>query len=310
MQKPTRMEEEGEERRGARKKTNVLSESEEDEEDELIPGEEEEEKGPAVERAVVQLTRLVSTMQAEKKKKRSGLEAILERADSGGGGEGGATSGTGRSKAGAYKKLKEALVKAPEWLYKNIEQRMEDDFHVSRSAPGAAERVTSTRAWIEHRSKLQHYPSTIRTAWIVGGIHDCLRAGRVSEARARCALAVAAIDQSSIDMGSWMLSQEFLLEEPAPYSSFQGRKVPELSEQATTKLIDERFLEIMVWRLKDRDNYLESRKRLSQAQRGRGSGGDPPIQVPPKNPGPKVKPKAKPKWSKESGQTEAGDHAE
>ena len=310
MQKPTRMEEEEDVRRSALRRRNVLSESEDEEEEELIPGEAgEEDKGPAVEQAVVQLTRLVTTMQAEKKK-RSGLEAILDRADSGGGGEGGAGSSGGRSKAAAYKKLKEALEKRPEWLYRSIEKRMEEDFHVSRSAPGASERATSTRAWIEHRSKLQHFPSTIRTAWILGGVHDCLRAGNHAEARARCALAVAAIDQSSLDSGNWMLAQEYLLEEPAPYSAFVGRKVPELSEQATTKLIDERFLEVMVWRLKDRDNYIESRRRLYQAQRGRGSGGDQLSPGPPKNPPPKAKPKPKQKWGKESSQTEAADRGE
>jgi len=263
-----------------------------------VVAEDGEEKGPAVERAVVQLTRLFTTMQAEKKKKK-GLDSILDRADSGGGGEGSSGSSGGRSKSAAYKKLKEALEKTPEWIYQNIEKRMEDDFHVSRSAPGASERTTSTRAWLEHRSKLLHYPSTIRAAWIIGGIHDSLRLGNIAEARARCALAIAAIDQSSLDSGSWMLSQEFLLEEAA-----------ELSEQATTKLIDERFLEVMVWRLKDRDTYIESRRRLGQAQRNRGPGGDVPNPGQPPKPDPKRKPKPKPKWNRDGGQAEAAEKEE
>ena len=308
MQKPTKMEEAEGVARGGRKK-NVLSESEDEDEEELVVAEDGEEKGPAVERAVVQLTRLVTTMQAEKKKKK-GLDSILDRADSGGGGEGSSGSSGGRSKSAAYKKLKEALEKTPEWIYQNIEKRMEDDFHVSRSAPGASERTTSTRAWLEHRSKLLHYPSTIRAAWIIGGIHDSLRLGNIAEARARCALAIAAIDQSSLDSGSWMLSQEFLLEEAAPFSSFVGRKAPELSEQATTKLIDERFLEVMVWRLKDRDTYIESRRRLGQAQRNRGPGGDVPNPGQPPKPDPKRKPKPKPKWNRDGGQAEAAEKEE
>ena len=308
MQKPTKMEEAEGVARGGRKK-NVLSESEDEDEEELVVAEDGEEKGPAVERAVVQLTRLVTTMQAEKKKKK-GLDSILDRADSGGGGEGSSGSSGGRSKSAAYKKLKEALEKTPEWIYQNIEKRMEDDFHVSRSAPGASERTTSTRAWLEHRSKLLHYPSTIRAAWIIGGIHDSLRLGNIAEARARCTLAIAAIDQSSLDSGSWMLSQEFLLEEAAPFSSFVGRKAPELSEQATTKLIDERFLEVMVWRLKDRDTYIESRRRLGQAQRNRGPGGDVPNPGQPPKPDPKRKPKPKPKWNRDGGQAEAAEKEE
>ena len=301
MAKPNRMDEPNSLPAGTRGR-NVLSETEDEQEPELIPdGAEAEEAssstGKAVEKAVVQLTKLVTNMKQEKNNK-SGLDAILDRVDTGGGEGSSGTGVGGRSKAAAFKKLRDALSKNPEWLYKNIEARMEEDFQSMRNAPGSSGRLTSSRAWVEHRSKLLHYPSTIRSAWIISGVHDSLRNGNYSEARARCALALAAIDQSSLDNGSWMLSQEFLLEDAAPFSSFLGRRSPDPSEQAATKLVDERFLEVMVWRLKDRDNYIESRRRLGQALKSRG--GDPA--VPPKNPGgwepvPKPKPK-KAKWPK------------
>ena len=314
MAKPNRMDEPSAAPAGARSR-NVLSETEDEQEPELIPdGAEAEEAsgstGKAVEKAVVQLTKLVTSMKQEKNN-RSGLEAILDRVDTGGGDGSSGTAVGGRSKAAAFKKLRDALSKNPEWLYKNIEARMEEDFQTMRSAPGASGRVTSSRAWIEHRSKLLHYPTTIRSAWIVSGIHDSLRSGNYSEARARCALALAAIDQSSLDNGSWMLSQEFLLEDAAPFSSFLGRRAPDPSEQAATKLVDERFLEVMVWRLKDRDNYIESRRRLGQSWKSRG--GDPP--VPTRNPGgwdpaPKPKPKPKPKWQKQKEREQPQEGAE
>ena len=314
MDKPNRMDEPSRPLARAGSK-NILSETEEEQEEEMIPDVPEAEgasgtAGGAVEKAVVQLTKLVSDM-SKAKSARAGLDAILDRVDTGGGDAGAASSTGGRSKSAAFKKLRDALVKNPEWLYKNIEARMDEDFQTMRMAPGASGLTTTSRAWVEHRSKLLYYPSTIRSAWIVAGVHDSLKAGNYSEARARCALALAAIDQSSLDNGSWMLSQEMLLEDAAPFSSFLGRRAPDPSEQAATKLADERFLEVMVWRLKDRDNYIESRRRLGQALRGRG--GDPPNPNPPVkvwDPVPKVKPKAKPKWKQRENQAPPQEGAE
>ena len=286
--KPNRMEEAEAGRRKA--VNNVLSESEEEEE-ELIPAEGGAggEQAP-VERAVVQLTRLVSQM-AKQKAKKTGLDAVLERVEASGGAEGSSGLGSsGRSKAGAYKRLRAALVERPEWISKSVEAMMEEDFNVARSRPGAEHVATSSRAWVEHRSKLQHYTSSIRFAWAVAGIHDCIKQGRVEEARSRCCLTLAAIDQSSIDNGSWTLAQEILLEQAAPFTSFVGRRGPDLQEQPASRLLDERLLEVVVWRIKDRDQYIESRKRLGAAGRYTQppGGGDPPKPVP--------TPKPKPKW--------------
>ena len=60
-------------------------------------------------------------------------------------------------------------------------------------------------------------------------------------------------------------STEVLLEQPAPLQSFQGRRGPEPWEQSGSKLLDERWLEVFMWRLKSKDSYLESRKRLTHA---------------------------------------------
>ena len=290
MQKPNRMVEVT----GAgsvRQKKNVLSETEEEEEEQ----EGAEEKGGAsgpVEKAVVQLTKLVSRM-AKSKQSKSGLEGILEKAEAGGAGlEGGASgSSGGRSKAAAYVKLKEALSKHPNWISQSIEQQMEEDFNTYRTQPGTASVLTTSRAWVEHRSRLGPYPSTIRAAWLIGGIHDALKNQDVEQARARCCLALAAIDQAAMDAGSWTLAQEFLLELPPPYSSFAQRRSLDPAEQQSTRLVDDRFLEVMMWRLKDRDSFHESKKRLSHAGKVRPTYPDPSAP----DPNPKVKPKAKPR---------------
>lgn len=62
------------------------------------------------------------------------------------------------------------------------------------------------------------------------------------------------------------LGSGVLLEEPPPYQSFAQHRVPESWEQAATKLIDERWMSVLQWRLKDRDAFIESKRRLSQAR--------------------------------------------
>lgn len=57
-----------------------------------------------------------------------------------------------------------------------------------------------------------------------------------------------------------------LLEGAPPLSSFVGRRLPEPWEQPVTKLIDDRWAEILMWRLKDRDSFVEARKRLQAAR--------------------------------------------
>ena len=164
-----------------------------------------------------------------------------------------------------------------------------------RQAPGLSGVPFTCRGWLEHRSKLQYYPNTIRFGWILSGILDNLRAGDHQQARARAALGLAALDQSSVDSGSWVLAQEMLFEPPAPFSSFHRHRGVDHSEQVASRLIDDRILEVLLWRLKDRDAYLESRKRLAGVGRERDAprpGAGPARDVNPKA-APKVKPKAK-----------------
>lgn len=230
LQRPNRMTE------GARttlpKNRNVLSDSEDEDEAAEEPAPGGDQKDP-ISQAVVQLTKLVSNMN-KKKQNKGGLEGILDRVDNGGtgGSEGsiGQSSG-GRSKAAIYAKLKDALLRRPAWI---------------SQATGASQTPISSRAWVEHRSRIGHFPSTIRAAWLISGIHDSLRQQDVDQARARCCLAFAAID---------------LLELPPPYGSFAQRRPIDASEQQATRLVDDRFLEIMMWRLRDRDNFHEEERR-------------------------------------------------
>ena len=145
--------------------------------------------------------------------------------------------------------------------------------------------ATSSRAWVEHRSKVLNFPSSVRAIWSLAAIHDCLKMGAVQEARARAAVAIAAWDQCSLDNGSWLMSQEVMLEPAPPYAAFQMKKLPDVAEQSASKLLDERWLAALQWKLRDQDNYLETKKRLTASrQKGDPKGGSPEEVKPPKKP--------------------------
>eukprot|EP00435_Cladocopium_sp_Y103_P037073 s2573_g9.t1 len=246
------------------KAQNPLSESEEDEKVEEVEAEAADPgggvAGSAVEAALVQLTKIAGDLAKDREKKSKDLETLLDGVDP----EGESTSSSGsKSKAAVYKKLKGCLQSDPAFIYKTVEERLETDFNLMRSAPGSAHQATSARAWLEHRSKLGNFASTVRYTWALCGIWDCLRAGAVQEARARVALAVLAADQTAIDAGSWLLSQEILLEDPPPLASFQQKRSVDHWDQPSSKLLDERWQEVLMWRVKSKDSYLESRKRLT-----------------------------------------------
>ena len=308
LKKDNRMQD-AEARKVTRKKASVLSESEEEEEEEYIEEAEPEEQAegnpaPLVEKAVLQLTKIVGSL-AKKKKGSKDLDLCLDAAQEGGAVESSSSQSSSRSKAAAYKRLRGALTEHPGLLCQAIEDAMEEDFAQLRAAPGSAALPISTRGWIEHRSRLQYYQNTIRFAWILGGIHDALRQNRLEEAKARTLLAITGLDQASLDGGSWALSQEILLEAPPPFSSFAGKKLPEAWEQATSKLLDDRWAEVLMWRLRDRDQFVEARKRL---QSGRVS--NPPPVRDPQNPGdrdPKPKKTPKPKGGKGGGKSSEED---
>ena len=295
------------------KAVNVLSESEEEDAVGEAEGAEVEEEGEEgggsssttpVEKAVLQLTRIVDSMA---KKPARDLEALLDGAEGGSGELGATAGGMGKSKAAAYKRLRAALKENPSYVFQTIEDLMDADFLQSRTAPGALHQATSSRAWVEHRSKVLNYPSSVRAIWALAAIHDCLKMGAIQEARARAAVAIAAWDQCSLDNGSWLMSQEVLLEPPPPYAAFQMKKLPDPAEQPASRLLDERWLAVLQWKLRDQDNYLETKKRLTvgrQRPDPRNAVGE---EV---KPTPKVKPTKPPKGGgkgQKGASQEAGD---
>ena len=117
------------------------------------------------------------------------------------------------------------------------------------------------------RASVTHYglcSDSVRATWTLSGVLDALRNGCVDEARARCCLGLAQLEQESLDHGSFLLAQEFSLEPPAPLSSFQAHALPDVTEMPHTRLMDSRWVDAFAHRLKEVDNYVEMRKKLGQ----------------------------------------------
>lgn len=217
-------------------------------------------------RAILDLSSIVKEMRAEKKQRKDkGLEAILDRAESGSTKD---ATGSSRSKAAALRSLQKLLQTDPKLIYTALEKNLQDDWEMGgQSLPGAQIARISARGWLEHRSRISSYPGTIRPAWLCAGIWDCLMAGRQEEARARAALATACFDQQSCNRGGWLLSQELTLEPPPPYASFANHAAPEMWEVQHTRLIDDRWSELFLSKLKELAEYQEKKLKLTAPNR-------------------------------------------
>ncbi|CAE7232533.1 unnamed protein product [Symbiodinium sp. CCMP2592] len=119
-----------------------------------------------------------------------------------------------------------------------IEALMLDDFVGAQSKPHQEERRLSVRGWLEHRSHLQSYAGPIRQGWTLSTVVDLLNAGQPEQAKATALLAIAALDQSAIDSGNWLLAAEFSMESPQSFSSFQRPRQLDPLESRQTRISD------------------------------------------------------------------------
>lgn len=209
--------------------------------------------------AVLKLTQIAHKL-SKQKKSGSSLDLILD-GGSGSHSEASSSSSSHRS-AAALRKLRRALVDQPKLIYEVIEQNMAEDFQCLTQLPGAQAVPVSARAWLELRSKVQQYQTPVRLLWGVAGILDCLRNNDVDAARARCGLLLRQGDQLSIDKGLWTVAAELSLEDSPPFSSFATHTLPTETEAPHTKLVDGRWMDLILHRLSSYD-LLTEKKKLS-----------------------------------------------
>lgn len=212
--------------------------------------------------AAVGLSNLVKEMRKDRKKQHDrSVEAILDRVDSGSTKD--SVGGSTRSKSAALRALQKLLITNPKLLFTAIEQNMQDDWEMGgQRLPGAQITRISARGWLEHRSRIGGFPGTIRPAWLIAGIWDSLMAGRIDEARARAAIAVSCFDQMACDRGSWLLCNELTLEPAPPYSSFAQHNPPSQWEAQHSRLLDDRWVELAMSKVRDLSDYQDKRGKL------------------------------------------------
>lgn len=241
-----------------RKKVDPIHVSDEEEED---AQEEPPENVDPMTAAVLKLTKIVSNLS----KPKSG-DMLEDSMDFGSSASGLVESGGGvsRKHAAVIRALKRTMKEDPRKLWKIMERNMMEDFALSSSLPNTAAASFTIRGWAEHRSKIQGYPRTVRSVWGIAGVADCLRNGSYDEALCRCLLLMAQYEQESLDRGSFLLAQEFSLEPPAPVSTFAGHQIPDVTEMAYTRVLDQRWIEAFASRLKDVDHYIDMRRKLGQ----------------------------------------------
>ena len=245
---------------GSRVVKNVLSESEEEEARE--PGVEGE-PGTIAE-AICKMTHLLSKLSGSKRA--GSLEDLLDRSEGAELGQSASSSG-GSSKTAAYQKLVRLLKEDPAKISSSVLRLMSEDFQGHTAAPGLEGVNLTTRAWLEHRSRVQQFAGPVRWGWQTAGALDALLAGREEECKARLCLMLCALDQSALDGGSWLLASEMLLESPPPLSSFSKHRSPEPGESHQTKVMDPRWISLLMHRIRERESFIEARKKLS-APRG------------------------------------------
>lgn len=286
------------------KSRNPLSESEE-EEAEVAEAEEQaanQASSDPMVQAVTKLTQIASRLASQRKQAKS-LDALLDVVGSGGASE--SSSSVTTKNATAYRALKKALTKQPAAIYASIEKLMAEDFQVrNHSVPGSSPVLVTSRAWLELRSRVQGYQTPVRYLWGIAGAHDALVAGAPEEARARLALLLAMGDQHSIDRGNWMVAAELSLEEGPPMASFNGHTLPTEAEPPFSKLVDPRWMDLVLHRLASYDTLNEKKKKLTYRKPpGLTSEAD---ALPKPKPGPKKEPRPKKGAGKEGESGGAG----
>jgi hypothetical protein len=101
----------------------------------------------------------------------------------------------------------------------------------------------------------------------VACIHNCLKVGKVKEARARTALLLAAADQVAAVSGNWTVAAEMLFEPAPPFASLQSHRLPEPTEEQHSRLLDPRWLEVAQARLRELEDFSERKRKLMTKKR-------------------------------------------
>ena len=78
-----------------------------------------------------------------------------------------------------------------------------------------------------------------------------------------------------------MIASELALEAPPPFSSFARHAAPDFQEAPRTKLLDSRWVDAVMYRVKELDEYAERKAKLGKSRKG-GGGNQEDVEADPK----------------------------
>ncbi|CAE7757287.1 unnamed protein product, partial [Symbiodinium sp. KB8] len=230
---------------------------------------EPEQDGSRMEAAVLQLTKIVSTLAHPSRPSKPDLDSVLDAGVSSGSNEQ-QNLGQGRKSAAALRFLTKVYDENPKAIYEALERQMMLDFQVAPPKPGVPDYSGgngTARGWLASKSRIGNFHNHIRWSWQVAGIWDDLVQNNIDRARARAGLLVACADQASIDSGSWVMSTVALLEPLPPFQEFARHTGPQPAESQISALFDPRWGEVFLQVLKDRESFNEAKQKLAQGSR-------------------------------------------
>ena len=224
--------------------------------------------GSPVESALLKLTDIVQTLAGERTKRSSTskLDSALDHVGTSSTTDG-TSIGTGKRSAAARRALRSMLIESPEEISLMIEKLMYEDLTSSTLGPHMTMPAMSSRAWVEHRSRIGSYRALAHAAWGISGALDCITRGEVAGARARLNILLMQLDQSAVDRGNWYLASELSLESPPPMSVLEQHRPPNTleGESPYSKLLDARWAEVSLSHLREQEDFINRRKNLGKA---------------------------------------------
>jgi len=259
-----------------------------------------------VEQAVVELSKITKTLVKQPRRMDTDpLDRALDGLLGGlGVGHDGASSTSARKGAAAYLLLKKALAESPTKISEPIIARMREKSRLSAAHTTDSDSLPDPFFYLEHRSKVSNYQSNVNWVWLTAGVVLALFRGDRDEALARALLMLAIGEQVSLDRGSWQVAWEISLMEEPPYESFrrgppENPKAARGTQMPHSQLLDPRVFEVILSRLRDRDDMSERRRKLERqtfTPHPPGDGQKAP------SPTPQAKPRPKPKGDQPPGQ--------
>jgi len=216
--------------------------------------------GKGVEKAVVLLTQLL----AKKSEDINSLEGIYAGQSAlslGSTGSGSALQSTG--KGNGLLAMRKLICTRPE-IFETMVLG-----HMKRGCRGTAELTSQgdpdALFFVEHRSMINDHVATATWSWLIATVINLLgcKPPKISEARARLLMGLAAAEQVSIDAGSWMYASDLLLlDQPVPFPTLSGHSTYGLKEPSTT-LIDPQLFDMVTSRISSVEAVIERKKKLA-----------------------------------------------